>query len=90
MADIRLVNFRKDRLEANCKLLLSDVCDHIENNENNIAGFGIVTWDDRGNSNTSYLSGGPVGSGILPSFVKEKLEKLIMSCHIHSHYRRSP
>lgn len=60
------------------KILGRCVRSSLESNGDDLAGFSLVSWDMRGNANSSYFSDiGPVGESLVPSFTKDALNRHI-------------
>ena len=73
---VHAVDFKTARHRQRGKELISDVCQAIENIEYQVAGYGLVIWDDAGRSSLVYMEGGPVPKGRIASFCEEKLNIL--------------
>lgn len=77
MTNIRRIDPRKDRMNENCKYLLKAACDAIDGIENNVAGYALVVWDERGRSFTEYQPGGIVGHQAIAQHAAARLNEAI-------------
>lgn len=56
--------------------LVRSVNKHLYQQGSDLAGYAMVSWDARGECSSSYFSAdGPVGRSLLPSFVKDALNR---------------
>lgn len=76
MGEIREIAPKRDRSLKARKTLGRAVADHIREWGDEFAGFAIVTWNNRGETQTSYLTAsGPVSRNFMPILVKDALDR---------------
>lgn len=75
------VNFREAIRRRVGMRFLESVLTAIESDKE-LAGFVMVTWDNRGIPQTAYWTGdGPIGEGMMPSYVREVLTRRMATDH---------
>jgi len=76
MAEIREIKPAKERLAQVRRCLGRSVKYGIEQHDERLAGFALVTWNERGDAVTAYLTQfGPVGRSLMPTFVQDNLSR---------------
>lgn len=50
---------------------------HLAEMGDGLAGFAIVSWDNRGECTSSYLADGPIGRCLVPAFVHDALNRQV-------------
>ena len=73
---IHAVDFKTKRHRERAKELIDGVCEAIDNIEYQVAGYGLVVWDDAGRCALSYMEGGPIPKGLIGSYCGDKLDIL--------------
>lgn len=67
----------KKLLRRRRRILYRVVAEHLGRMGDDLAGFSLVTWDHRGEPNTGFLAGGPIGRGFIPAFTSDALNRHI-------------
>lgn len=76
MGEIREIAPKRDKAAKVAKMLRRAVASQILSQGEDIAGFALVTWDHRGDTDSSYLtSSGPVSRSFMPILVKDALDR---------------
>lgn len=58
------------------RILARAVKSALANQGDDFAGFVLVTWDNRGNANSSYYADtGPIGESLLPTYTHDVLNR---------------
>lgn len=80
---VKLTVFKNDRAAQQAKEIRSRIGHSIETIKShlgdNVTGYGMVAWDHEGKTVSSVVmrANSPIARGLLPTFVKDKLEQHI-------------
>lgn len=66
MSNVRIINPSKKRYRDNAITLLKKSTGCIEALDHKVAGYFLLTWDDRGGTCASMKTGGPISTDLLP------------------------
>lgn len=66
----------KKRIARLRRILGRAVRDALQDQKDDLAGFALVTWDNRGNGTSAfYADSGPIGESLVALYVHEQLVK---------------